>query len=171
MSTRHPKPPSQPPAKPTARTNPQIEPGASFQFGRTSILVPRAPHLAHEPWDRGVTRIARHVDNALVSAGVVEAISDQFMHALPAHIGEVHWRAGWVVGVHLINSKGPVECPKSVKQQESCDDAECKDHGSERVLGVAGHDRSLAHQARSAPCQAQPIINNAGATWRRTELP
>ena len=80
------------------------------------------------------------------------------------HVAERHRRAGWVVGVHLINSKGPVECPKSVKQQESCDDAECKDYGSERVLGVAGHDRSLAHQARSAPCQAQPIINDAGAT-------
>jgi CTP synthase (UTP-ammonia lyase) len=35
----------------------------------------------------------------LMPAGVIEAIGDQTTHTLAAHIGEVHRRAGWVLGV------------------------------------------------------------------------
>ena len=53
--------------------------------------------------------------------------------------------------LHLINPKGPVECQKSVKQQESRDDAECNNRGFERVLGVSGHGKILAPHARLLP--------------------
>jgi hypothetical protein len=36
-----------------------------------------------------------------------------------AHVAERHRGAGRVLGLHLINPKGPVERQKSVKQQES----------------------------------------------------
>ena len=74
-----------------------------------------------------------------------EAVGNEVMYALLAHVADR--RAGWMLGVHLINPKGPVECQKPVKQQESCDDAECNDYGFERVLGVGGHHRSLARLA------------------------
>jgi hypothetical protein len=49
--------------------------GCSFQFGRTSILLPRPQHLAafHPARYLGLGRIARHVDQRLVAAGVVVA--------------------------------------------------------------------------------------------------
>jgi hypothetical protein len=53
-----------------------------------------ARHLGPEPRHQRITRIARHVDDRLVSAGIVETERDQVMHTLPPHIGEVHWRAG-----------------------------------------------------------------------------
>jgi hypothetical protein len=34
-------------------------------------------------------------------AGVIEAIRDQPMHALPEHVREIHWWAGFVAGFHL----------------------------------------------------------------------
>jgi hypothetical protein len=36
-----------------------------------------------------------------VAAGVVEAVGDQVLHALLAHVAERHRRAGWVRGLHL----------------------------------------------------------------------
>jgi hypothetical protein len=39
-------------------------------------------------------RLGGGLDNSLVSAAVVQAMRDQAMHALPAHVGEVHWRGG-----------------------------------------------------------------------------
>jgi hypothetical protein len=36
----------------------------------------------------------------LMAAGVIQAIADQVAHALLAHVGEVHWRAGWVLRRH-----------------------------------------------------------------------
>ena len=50
--------------------------GCSFQFGRTSILFPRLPHLAHFTRERNhgtSVSAARHVDQALMPAGVNEA--------------------------------------------------------------------------------------------------
>ena len=39
-------------------------------------------------------------------AGIVEAIGDQIVHALPAHIGEIHRRAGFVLALgHLCSSE------------------------------------------------------------------
>ena len=37
----------------------------------------------------------------LVPAGVIEAIGDQAAHTLAGHAGEVHRRAGWVVGYNV----------------------------------------------------------------------
>ena len=73
--------------------------GCSFQFGRTSILLPRPPHLPH--FSRLLTHgtsvsagLARHVDQRLMAAGVVEAEGDQVLHAQLAHVAERHRRAG-----------------------------------------------------------------------------
>jgi hypothetical protein len=104
--------------------------------------------------DPVLARIARRVDDRLVAARIIEAIGDEVLHALSAHVAERHRRAGWVFGIYL-NPKGPVECRKSVKQHESCDDAECNDYGFERVLGVGGLDRSLARLAQPTPCRWQ----------------
>jgi hypothetical protein len=70
-------------------------------------------------WNDGTStssRIARHVDDRLVAAGVIEAIGDKVMHALLAHVGEVHRRAGRVfeVGSHARLSRSAVS-PKLLK--------------------------------------------------------
>jgi hypothetical protein len=84
-------------------------PGASFQFGLTSIRLFCAPHLAHLtlalPWDRDVAWVGRHVDHRPVPAGVIEATGDQTAHALPAHVGKVHRRAGTCLG--FLSSERP----------------------------------------------------------------
>jgi hypothetical protein len=46
--------------------------------------------------DWRIWRVARHVDQRLVTAGVVEAERYQVMNALLVHVGEVHRRAGRV---------------------------------------------------------------------------
>jgi len=45
-------------------------------------------------------RTGRYVDEALVSARIVEAGGDKVLHAEMAHIAERHRRAGRVLGVH-----------------------------------------------------------------------
>jgi hypothetical protein len=40
----------------------------------------------------------------LIGARVVQAIGDQVMHALPAHVGEVHRRGWWVLHHHISSS-------------------------------------------------------------------
>ena len=59
----------------------------------------------------GIGRIARHVDQRLVAAGVVEAGGDQVLHA--AHIAERHGRAGPAIVTarssrHVIGQISPV---------------------------------------------------------------
>jgi hypothetical protein len=57
-----------------------------------------------------------------------------------AHVAERHRQTGRMFGVHLTNPQGPVEFRKSVKQQESCEDAEGNDFTRfGRRLGVGGH--------------------------------
>jgi hypothetical protein len=54
------------------------------------------PHFALlKRRDLDVVGVARHVDDRLMSAGVVQAGGDQVMHALLAHVAEGHGRAGW----------------------------------------------------------------------------
>jgi hypothetical protein len=50
--------------------------------------------LGAEPRDGRVGRVARHVDQRLVTAGVVEAERYQVMNALLVHVRERHRRAG-----------------------------------------------------------------------------
>ena len=59
-----------------------------------------AHDLAAKPRHRSIGRIARDIDQRLVAAAIVKAVRDQVMDALPAHVGEVHRRAGRVLGVH-----------------------------------------------------------------------
>jgi hypothetical protein len=40
-------------------------------------------------WDLGVGRIARYVDQRRVPTSIAEAIGDQVVHALLAHVGKV----------------------------------------------------------------------------------
>jgi len=82
-----------------------------FPVDRTSMRCPRAPHLAQltleaEPRDWRVRRVARHVDQRLVTAGVVKAERYQVINTLRSHIRKVHRRAGWVIGLggHIVSS-------------------------------------------------------------------
>jgi hypothetical protein len=84
--------------------------GCSFQFGRTSTHLPRRPHLMHlilvrNHVTRSARRMARHVDQDLVPARVVEAIGDQVMHPELAHVAERHRRAGRVLGIGELNAE------------------------------------------------------------------
>src|SRR6476646_3538727 len=88
---------------------PQLAPAPAIH--RSGRLIPVRPnvdpvvartafgarHLGPEPRDKRITWVARHIDHRLVSAGVVEAIGNEMMHALPPHVGEVHRRAGRVL--------------------------------------------------------------------------
>ena len=58
--------------------------GASFELVQANA----------KPRHLGIAGIARHIDDRLVAATIVQAIGDQVMDALPAHVGEVHRRAG-----------------------------------------------------------------------------
>jgi hypothetical protein len=51
--------------------------------------------------------------------------------------------------------------------------AERREAGRDCVVGSVPRREAITMRASLArhPCQAQPIINDAGATWRRTELP
>jgi hypothetical protein len=52
-------------------------------------------------WNHGTSMSSgyfRHVDDCLVRVVVTEG--DQVMHALPAHVAQGHWRAGWVLRFH-----------------------------------------------------------------------
>jgi len=60
--------------------------------------------LGAEPGDWRICRIARYVDDSLMSACVVEAERDQVTDALLAHIRKVHRRAGRVLGIHSMTS-------------------------------------------------------------------
>ena len=75
-----------------------------------------ALHPAFEPRHLGLDRIARHVDQRLMAARVVEAEGDQVLHAQLAHVAERHRRAGFaslvrchkvtdlILGRHLADS-------------------------------------------------------------------
>jgi hypothetical protein len=80
----------------------EIELGDSFQFGRTSMRLPLAPHLAHFTLERHrrIPRIARYVDDSLVPARIVEAERNQGTHTLPSHVGQIHRWAGVVALLH-----------------------------------------------------------------------
>ena len=85
------------------RPRPAVRPAdracpASFSSGpHVGPVVPRpALHLGLEPRDRGITRIARCVDDRLMTARIVQTIGDEVVHALLPHVGEVHRRAGFV---------------------------------------------------------------------------
>jgi hypothetical protein len=56
------------------------------------------------PKSDGTSVIARHVDQRRVPTDVVEAIGDQVMHTLLAHVAERHRRAGWVLELHSMTS-------------------------------------------------------------------
>jgi hypothetical protein len=61
-----------------------------------------AAHLRAIPSERahfGIVRIARHVDQTLVSARVVEAEGNKPLHAQVPHVPERHRIAGWVHGL------------------------------------------------------------------------
>ena len=81
-------------------------PGASFQFGPHRRACRRTCRISL--WIETTAPRYRPdsstVDQRLVPAGVVQAIGDQVMHAKPTHIGEVHRRAGRVLGVHSMTS-------------------------------------------------------------------
>jgi hypothetical protein len=87
-------------------------PSPPGESGRRPICLRRTALATTFPapqWDRRVTGIARHVDDRFVAARVVEAIGDEVMHALPAHVGEVHRRAGRMVGGSLDDLVGAGE--------------------------------------------------------------
>jgi hypothetical protein len=79
--------------------------GDSFQFGRTSDAVAPAAalgtdHPAFQVPHLGLGRVARHIDQRRMSAGIVEAVRDQVLHAKLAHVAERHRRTGRVLGCH-----------------------------------------------------------------------
>ena len=90
--------------RPAARTSRPMNPALPSSWAAHHPVVPRAAlgalHLGSEPRNQRVTRIARHVDHGLVPARIIQAIGDQVVHALPAHVGQVHRRAGWVADLH-----------------------------------------------------------------------
>ena len=70
-----------------------VRPHVNAPTARTALA---ALHVGLEPRNWRVTRIALHVDQRLVAAGVVQAIGDQVMHAQLAHVAERHRRGGFV---------------------------------------------------------------------------
>ena len=71
---------------------------------RVDVSTPAlaALHARAERRHLGLGRIARHVDQCAVTAGIVEAGRDQVVHAQLAHVAERHRRAGGVLGVSPI---------------------------------------------------------------------
>ena len=63
-----------------------------------------ADHVAAKPRNLYVGRIARHVDQALVPAGIVEARRNQPCYAQLAPVAERHRRTGRVLGFHSMTS-------------------------------------------------------------------
>ena len=61
----------------------------------------RADHPSAEIRDFGFSRIAPHIDQRGVAAGVVEARRNQPLDADRSHIAERHWRAGGCLGLIL----------------------------------------------------------------------
>ena len=56
--------------------------GASFELVQANA----------KPRHLGIAGIARHIDDRLVAATIVQATGDQVMHALLAHVAERHRR-------------------------------------------------------------------------------
>src|SRR5262245_11718498 len=57
-----------------------------------------ADDLVAEPRDLGIGWIFRHIDKALRSARIVQAISDEAPHAQLAHVAECHRGPGGFLG-------------------------------------------------------------------------
>jgi hypothetical protein len=71
----------------------------------SALAVLRLIDAALKPRYLYVVGILRDVDDRLVAAGVVVAVGNPVLHALPAHVGEIHRRAGRMVGLHLFNPR------------------------------------------------------------------
>ena len=77
-------PPSKAPAAPSGFTSTPA-PASTALVAFDSALNRR--HL-------DVVGVARHIDQCLMTAGIVEAERDQMLHTLLAHVAQGHWRAG-----------------------------------------------------------------------------
>jgi hypothetical protein len=77
-----------------------------FPIGPNIDLVPTAStlgadHAAFEVRDFGFSRVAPHIDQRDVAAGIVQARCDETLHAQVAHVTERHrWSGGLLLFSH-----------------------------------------------------------------------
>ena len=72
-----------------------------------------ANHTVPEVGDFCLRRIAPDLDDGLVPARVIQAIGHERAHALPAHVRQIHGRAGFVLalghGLFVRNGRRPAQ--------------------------------------------------------------